>query len=90
MDLVEVLHVFWRRRLLIAATVALAVGIAIAFLVLANPLYQSSATLALRTDKVDAINAVRDRRCHRPDLRGRRHLPLDEGAREGEHRREAF
>jgi tyrosine-protein kinase len=55
MDLVEVLHVFWRRRLLIAATVALAVGIAIAFLVLANPLYQSSATLALRTDKVDAI-----------------------------------
>jgi succinoglycan biosynthesis transport protein ExoP len=55
MDLVEVLHVFWRRRLLIAATVALAVGLAIAFLVLAKPLYQSSATLALRTDKVDAI-----------------------------------
>lgn len=55
MDLIEVLHVFWRRWLLIVATVALAIGIAIAFLVLATPLYQSSATLALRTDKVDAI-----------------------------------
>src|SRR4051812_17023092 len=55
MDLVEVLHVFWRRRLLMAATVALALGAAIAFLILATPLYQSTATMALRTDKVDAI-----------------------------------
>lgn len=55
MDLIEVLHVFWRRWLLIVATVALALGIAIAFLALATPLYQSTATMALRTDKVDAI-----------------------------------
>ena len=55
MDLVEVLQVFWRRRLLVIGTVVLAVGIAIAFIQLVKPLYQSSATLALRTDKVDAI-----------------------------------
>jgi len=55
MDLIEVLHLFWRRRLLIALTTALAIGIAIAFLALVTPLYESSATMALRTDQVDAI-----------------------------------
>jgi succinoglycan biosynthesis transport protein ExoP len=55
MDLIEVLHLFWRRRLLIVLTTALAIGIAIAFLRLVTPLYESSATMALKTNQVDAI-----------------------------------
>jgi succinoglycan biosynthesis transport protein ExoP len=55
MDLIEVLQVFWRRWLLIVAATAIAIGIAVAYLNLVTPLYESSATMALRTSKVDAI-----------------------------------
>jgi polysaccharide biosynthesis transport protein len=55
MDLIEVLQVFWRRRLLIIATTLLAVAIAVVYLEVVTPLYKSSATMALKADKVDAI-----------------------------------
>jgi succinoglycan biosynthesis transport protein ExoP len=57
-DLNELLHVLWRRRITVAAVAAITLGVAIAALRLITPVYESSATLALTPKDINASSQL--------------------------------
>jgi capsular exopolysaccharide synthesis family protein len=58
MDLRELLHVLWRRRLLLAATVLVVVGATVGTLKLVTPEYQATSTLALTPKDLNDPNSA--------------------------------
>jgi capsular exopolysaccharide synthesis family protein len=58
MDLRELLHVLWRRRLILAATVVVMVGATVGTLELVTPEYQATSTLALTPKNLNDPNSA--------------------------------
>jgi polysaccharide biosynthesis transport protein len=55
MDLVELLRILWRRKIAFALSVAVVIGIAVAYLSLETPVYESESTLALSPEEADEL-----------------------------------